>query len=105
MFKRTVPLHPNSHFNLAVGATTHFGIMDHLSEVYGSLDGGFPLVAFSRASLDTLVISPLGHFMDVNQASWNTSKGARVFGFGPLGSLQQVCVCVVLRVACFYKKC
>ena len=90
--------------------------MDHLSEVYGGLDGGFPLVTFSRASLDTVVISPLGHFMDVNQASWKTSKGARVFGFGPLGSLQQVCMrgveggvflcaCTKVGVVCAWTAC
>lgn len=82
----------------------HFGVMTHLSEVYGGLDGGFPLVAFSQASLDTMVISPLGNFMDVNQASWKTSKGLSVFGFGPIGSLQQVCwerlFCVLVTRCC-----
>ena len=84
-----VRAHTRSH---TVAANTHFGIMDHLSKVYGGLEGGFPLVAFSRNSLDTVVISPLGQFMDVNQAMWSTSKGADVIGFGPIGSLQEVCV-------------
>ena len=90
-----------------MGATTHFGVVGK-DKIYGSLDGGVPLVFFDRySSGNTMVISPLDSFMDVNQATWTTAKKEDVIGFGPIGSLKSVrdmfvcvcvCVCVCVRV-------
>ena len=73
-----------------VGATTHFGVVGK-DKVYGNLDGGVPLVFFDRYSFgNTMVMSPLDSFMDMNQATWTTAKGEDVIGFGPIGSLKSV---------------
>ena len=67
-----------------------FGVLDHLSDIPGGLQGGTPLVFFDRNNRDTIVLSPSSNFMDTNQATWTTSKGERVIGFGPIGSIKQV---------------
>ena len=67
-----------------------FGVLDHLSDIPGGLQGGTPLVFFDRNTRDTIVLSPSSNFMDTSQATWTTSKGERVIGFGPIGSIKQV---------------
>ena len=67
-----------------------FGVLDHLSDIPGGLQGGTPLVFFDRNTRDTIVLSPSSNFMDTSQATWMTSKGERVIGFGPIGSIKQV---------------
>ena len=85
-------------FTLTVASDVQFGVLNHLSKIPGGLKGGIPLVLFDKNTRDTVVISPSDTFMDTNQAIWTTSKGERVIGFGPLGSLKNVCVCVCVFV-------
>ena len=73
-----------------VASHVQFGVLDHLSDIPGGLQGGTPLVFFDRNTRDTIVLSPLSTFMDTSQATWTTSKGDRVIGFGPIGSIKDV---------------
>ena len=77
----------------AVASHVQFGVLDHLSDIPGGLQGGTPLVFFDRNTRDTIVLSPSSNFMDTSQATWTTSKGERVIGFGPIGSLKKVTTC------------
>ena len=79
-------------FTLTVASDVQFGVLNHLSKIPGGLQGGTPLVLFDKNTRDTIVISPSSNFMDTNQATWTTSKGERVIGFGPLGSIRKVCL-------------
>ena len=77
-------------FTLTVASDVQFGVLNHLSKIPGGLKGGIPLVMFDKSTRDTIVISPSDTFMDASQAIWTTSKGERVIGFGPLGSIKKV---------------
>ena len=79
-----------------------FGVLNHLSKIPGGLQGGTPLVLFDKNTRDTIVISPSSNFMDTNQATWTTSKGERVIGFGPLQSIKTVYICYTHHVFCYY---
>ena len=66
------------------------GVWGH-DDVYGKLDGGFPLVVFDKAMSEAVVLSPLNTFMSANQMSFtdqNTKEKALTFG--PLSSIDSV---------------
>ena len=82
-----------THTMRIVASHIQFGVLDHLSDIPGGFQGGTPLVFFDRNTRDTIVLSPSSSFMDTSQATWTTSKGERVIGFGPIGSLKKVTTC------------
>ena len=66
------------------------GLWGH-DDVYGKLDGGFPLVVFDKAMSKAVVLSPLNTFMSANQMSFTdqTTK-EKALTFGPLSSIDTV---------------
>ena len=62
-----------------------------LGDVYGNVDGGFPLVVFN-ADMDTaLVLSPATSFMSATQYSFKDEQtNETVMTFGPMSSIDKV---------------
>ena len=62
-----------------------------LGDVYGNVDGGFPLVVFN-ADMDTaLVLSPATTFMSATQYSFKDEQtNETVMTFGPMSSIDKV---------------
>ena len=60
-------------------------------DIYGNVDGGFPLVVFNSAMDTALVMSPATTFMSANQYSFKDDQtGETVLTFGPMSSIDQV---------------
>ena len=61
------------------------------TEVYGNLDGGFPLVIFNEGMDTALVLSPATTFMSATQYSFkDPQSGDRTITFGPMSSVEKV---------------
>lgn len=61
------------------------------TEVYGDLDGGFPLVIFNEAMTTALVLSPATTFMSATQHSFKDEQtGETMLTFGPMTSIEEV---------------
>lgn len=61
------------------------------TEVYGDLDGGFPLVIFNEAMDTALVLSPATTFMSATQYSFKDPRtGDMTLTFGPMSSIEEV---------------
>lgn len=68
-----------------------FGKWSKEDQVYGSIDGGLPLVVFDSSMQNAVVISPLTSFMSATQASFTTDVVSETMvGFGPLSSIDTV---------------
>ena len=60
-------------------------------DIYGNVDGGFPLVVFNSAMDTALVLSPASTFMSANQYSFKDDQtGETVLTFGPMSSIDEV---------------
>ena len=60
-------------------------------DIYGNVDGGFPLVVFNSTMDTALVLSPATTFMSVNQYSFKDDQtGETLLTFGPMSSIDQV---------------
>ena len=81
-----------------MGAKTKFGPLNSVDEVYGSIDGGFPVIFFDKQQLNTLVVSPSNNFMNFNQDTWKSNKNQNVIGFGPIAALNKVSNVSLLRL-------
>jgi hypothetical protein len=61
------------------------------TEVYGDLDGGFPLVIFNEGMDTALVLSPATTFMSATQYSFKDPQtGDMTLTFGPMSSIEEV---------------
>ena len=59
--------------------------------VYGSVDGGFPLVVFNEDMDAALVLSPATTFMSATQYSFQDKQtNETVITFGPMSSIDEV---------------
>ena len=60
-------------------------------DIYGNVDGGFPLVVFNSTMDTALVLSPATTSMSVNQYSFKDDQtGETLLTFGPMSSIDQV---------------
>ena len=70
---------------------TNIGKWASQTQVYGNLDGGFPLVIFNEAMDTALVLSPATTFMSATQYSFkDTKSGDTTLTFGPMSSINEV---------------
>ena len=60
------------------------------SSLSSSEEGSFPVVLFDEAMENAIVLSPLNTFMSSLQATWKTSPGQEVFGFGIMDSVNEI---------------
>ena len=68
------------------------------TQVYGDLDGGFPLVIFNEAMDTAMVLSPATTFMSATQYSFKDPQtGDMVLTFGPMSSVEEVKLMSVLQ--------
>jgi hypothetical protein len=64
-------------------------------DIYGNVDGGFPLAVFNSAMDTALVLSPATTFMSANQYSFKDDQtGETLLTFGPMSSIDQVAIVV-----------
>ena len=74
-----------------MAANINIGKWSPSDDIYGDVDGGFPLVVFDSKLENTVVLSPWNAFMAANQISFTDSTtGGKVLSFGPLGSITEV---------------
>ena len=70
------------------------------TQVYGDLDGGFPLVIFNEAMDTALVLSPATTFMSATQYSFKDPQtGDMTLTFGPMSSVEEVNLADTLTTA------
>ena len=70
-------------------------------DIYGNVDGGFPLVVFNAAMDTALVLSPATTFMSANQYSFKDDQtGETVLTFGPMSSIDEVSVYMSESISC-----
>ena len=63
-----------------------------LGDVYGNVDGGFPLVVFNADMDAAMVLSPATTFMSATQYSFKDDiTNDTVVTFGPMSSIDEVC--------------
>ena len=62
-----------------------------LGDVYGNVDGGFPLVVFNADMDAALVLSPATTFMSATQYSFKDEQtNETVITFGPMSTIDEV---------------
>ena len=70
-------------------------------DIYGNVDGGFPLVVFNSAMDTALMLSPASTFMSANQYSFKDDQtGETVLTFGPMSSIDEVIMIVHIQICC-----
>ena len=82
--------HMHRHVH-TVAKDIKYGVWSPKTDVYGDIDGGFPLVVFDATMDNTVVLSPMNSFMSANQISFTEDvSGYKVLTFGPISSIDEV---------------
>ena len=73
-------------------------------DIYGNVDGEFPLVVFNSAMDTALVLSPASTFISANQYSFkDVQTGETVLTFGPMSSIDEVIMIAHIQIC--YRGC
>ena len=74
-----------------MAAVLKFGKWSSTEDVYGTVQGGFPLVVFDSDMKVAVVLSPFNTFTSANQATFLSAEDQQnLVSFGPLASINNV---------------